>query len=227
MDDGSSSLTSVLIKRVLGHSARHGALKLLMFRARRARNIKDFSLFGIHVSLEARLRLLACMVARHGCTTMHVLKQARMQKRIAFRGGFACWLPVKISLERMWEVEHGTKSSKLQSRLCEWLYPGRSLPQSGIQSPGCSVHRKDVSGRYAGDRRRSTPQKNDPANAVGVSGRWHQAWRIMRSLVREAAWLSVVGVCTLLHSNSLALRRCKLPQHRTVKKELLELRTRT
>ncbi len=48
------SLTSVRVKRVLEHRARRGAPKPLLFRARRARNSKGFSLSRIHVSLYQR-----------------------------------------------------------------------------------------------------------------------------------------------------------------------------
>ncbi len=44
-------LTSVRVKRVLGHRAGRGAPKLLLCRARRARHSKGFSLSQIHVFL--------------------------------------------------------------------------------------------------------------------------------------------------------------------------------
>ncbi len=42
-------LTLVLVQRVLGHHAGRGDPKPLLFRARRARNSKGFSLSRIHV----------------------------------------------------------------------------------------------------------------------------------------------------------------------------------
>lgn len=50
-----SSLTSVLVKRVLGRCARRDAPKSLLFRACRAWNSKGFSFSGIHASLRWNL----------------------------------------------------------------------------------------------------------------------------------------------------------------------------
>ncbi len=43
------NVTSVLVKKVVGHRAWHGAPQPSMFRARRAQNIEGFSLSRIHV----------------------------------------------------------------------------------------------------------------------------------------------------------------------------------
>lgn len=51
-------LRSVVVKQVLGHRARRGDPKSLMFRARHARNIKGFSVSKIHANSNQRKAFL-------------------------------------------------------------------------------------------------------------------------------------------------------------------------